>query len=62
MAPKGTHDWKKFIKPEELDAALKLAGFEPGRHCGIVFKPLMGAWSLSERDLSVNYIMAAEAA
>jgi 2-polyprenyl-6-hydroxyphenyl methylase/3-demethylubiquinone-9 3-methyltransferase len=62
MAPKGTHDWKKFIKPEELDAALKLAEFQPGRRCGIVFKPLMGAWSLSDTDLSMNYIMAAEAA
>ncbi len=62
LAPKGTHDWKKFIKPEELDAALKLAGFRSGRRCGMVFKPLMGAWALSERDLSINYIMAAEAA
>jgi 2-polyprenyl-6-hydroxyphenyl methylase/3-demethylubiquinone-9 3-methyltransferase len=62
MAPKGTHDWKKFIKPEELDAALKLAGFASGRRCGMVFKPLMGAWALSETDLSINYILAAEAA
>jgi 2-polyprenyl-6-hydroxyphenyl methylase / 3-demethylubiquinone-9 3-methyltransferase len=59
MAPKGTHDWKKFIKPDELKAALTLARFQPGRGCGIVFKPLMGAWSLSETDLSINYIMAA---
>jgi 2-polyprenyl-6-hydroxyphenyl methylase / 3-demethylubiquinone-9 3-methyltransferase len=62
MAPKGTHDWNKFIKPEELEAALKLAGFTPGQRCGMTFKPLMGAWSLSDRDLSINYIMAAEAA
>ncbi len=62
LAPRGTHDWKKFIKPEELEAALKQAGFNAGRRCGIVFKPLMGVWSLSDRDLSVNYIMSGETA
>lgn len=62
LAPKGTHDWKKFIKPEELQAALKQAGFEIGRLSGMVFKPLMGVWSLSDRDLSINYILSAEAA
>ena len=62
LAPRGTHDWKKFIKPEELEAALKQAGFEIGRLSGMVFKPLMGVWSLSDRDLSINYIMAGEAA
>ena len=62
LAPRGTHDWKKFIKPEELEAGLKQAGFNAGRRSGIVFKPLMGVWSLSDRDLSVNYIMSAEAA
>ena len=61
LAPKGTHDWKKFIKPEELDSALQQAGFKPGRRCGIVFKPLMGAWALSDNDLSINYIASAEA-
>ena len=62
LAPRGTHDWKKFIKPEELEAALKQAGFEVGRLSGMVFKPLMGVWSLSDRDLSINYILSAEAA
>ncbi len=61
LAPRGTHDWKKFIKPEELDAALDRAGFKSGRRCGIVFKPLMGVWSLSDRDVSINYIISAEA-
>ncbi len=62
LAPRGTHDWKKFIKPEELEAAVRQAGFEVGRLSGIVFKPLMGVWSLSDRDLSINYILSAEAA
>ncbi len=62
LAPKGTHDWKKFIKPEELEEALQQAGLKPLRRSGIVFKPLMGVWSLAETDLSMNYIMSAEAA
>ena len=62
LAPKGTHDWKKFIKHEEAQAQLKEAGFEIGRLSGMVLKPLMGVWSLSDRDLSINYILSAEAA
>lgn len=62
LAPKGTHDWNKFIKPAELETNLKEAGFEIGRLSGIVFKPLMGVWSLSDRDFSINYILSAEAA
>jgi 2-polyprenyl-6-hydroxyphenyl methylase/3-demethylubiquinone-9 3-methyltransferase len=62
LAPRGTHDWKKFIKPEELEPALEGAGFKSRSRSGIVFKPLLGAWSLSESDLSINYIASAEAA
>lgn len=62
LAPKGTHDWNKFIKPAELETNLKEAGFEIGRLSGIVFKPLTGVWSLSDRDFSINYILSAEAA
>ena len=62
LAPKGTHDWNKFIKPSELETNLKQAGFDIGRLSGIVFKPLMGVWSLSDRDFSINYILSAEAA
>ncbi len=61
LIPPGTHDWKKFIKPEELDRALAAAGFKRLRQSGIVFSPLTGRWSLSATDLSVNYIVSAEA-
>lgn len=61
LVPPGTHDWKKFIKPEELEAELEAAGFKPLSLCGIVFNPLRGAWGLSESDLSVNYMASAEA-
>jgi 2-polyprenyl-6-hydroxyphenyl methylase/3-demethylubiquinone-9 3-methyltransferase len=61
LIPAGTHDWKKFIKPEELDRALHAAGFDRLRQSGIVLNPLAGAWRLSAADLSVNYIVSAEA-
>ncbi len=61
LVPPGTHDWKKFMKPEELDTALEEAGFKRISLSGIVFNPLRGAWGLSETDLSVNYMASAEA-
>ena len=56
--PKGTHDWQKFITPDELLAMLKDAGFEPLDKKGMVFNPLTQSWFLSDRDLSVNYVTA----
>ncbi len=61
LVPPGTHDWKKFIKPEEMDRALEEAGFKRVSLSGIVFNPLSGAWGLSATDLSVNYMASAEA-
>ncbi len=57
--PRGTHDWRRFITPEELAALLGEAGFEVVDRTGFVFNPLGWSWSLSERDLSVNYAMTA---
>ncbi len=53
--PKGTHDWAKFITPDELFALLANAGLEPVDRRGMVFNPLTWTWRLSDRDLSVNY-------
>ena len=54
--PKGTHDWKKFITPDELYALIRGAGLDPVDRKGMVFNPLGWSWSLSDRDLSVNYV------
>jgi 2-polyprenyl-6-hydroxyphenyl methylase/3-demethylubiquinone-9 3-methyltransferase len=54
--PRGTHDWRKFITPDELFAMLRRAGLEPLDRCGMVFNPLQWDWHLSRRDLSVNYV------
>ncbi|MCA0205825.1 MAG: bifunctional 2-polyprenyl-6-hydroxyphenol methylase/3-demethylubiquinol 3-O-methyltransferase UbiG [Proteobacteria bacterium] len=56
--PKGTHDWAKFITPDELYALIRGAGLDPVDRKGMVFNPLLWRWSLSERDLSVNYVTA----
>ena len=56
--PKGTHDWQKFITPDELFDLLKSSVLEPVDRKGFVFNPILWSWSLSERDLSVNYVTA----
>ena len=56
--PKGTHDWAKFITPEELFLQISQAGLTPVDKKGFVFNPVSWQWSLSDRDLSVNYVTA----
>jgi 2-polyprenyl-6-hydroxyphenyl methylase/3-demethylubiquinone-9 3-methyltransferase len=56
--PVGTHDWRKFITPDELFAMLREAGLRPIDRTGMVFNPLAWEWRLSELDLSVNYVTA----
>ncbi len=56
--PRGTHDWRMFITPDELFEMLASAGLEPVDRKGFVFNPLSWRWSLSDRDLSVNYVTA----
>lgn len=56
--PKGTHEWSKFITPDELFDLLSRAGLDPVDRKGFVFNPLTWSWSLSDRDLSVNYVTA----
>ena len=56
--PKGTHDWAKFITPDELYDLIRRAGLEPVDRKGMVFNPVSWRWGLSDRDLSVNYVTA----
>ena len=57
--PKGTHDWAKFITPDELyDADPARRGCDPVDRKGMVFNPVTWRWSLSDRDLSCNYVTA----
>ena len=57
--PKGTHEWKKFISPDELFEFIEKAGMQPMDRKGFVFNPISWSWKISDRDLSVNYVTAA---
>ncbi len=56
--PKGTHEWDKFITPDELFDLMRQSGMSPVDRTGFVFNPISWSWSLSDRDLSVNYVTA----
>ncbi len=56
--PKGTHDWSKFITPDELFNLMEQAGLEPVDKKGFVFNPITWDWRLSDSDFSVNYVTA----
>ena len=54
--PIGTHDWNKFIKPEELESYLSQEKFLTVDIKGLNFNPFLNKWKKS-KDLSVNYII-----
>jgi len=55
--PIGTHDWNKFIKPEELEKFLSQENFSTLDVTGLKFNPILRKWKKSS-DLSVNYIIS----
>ena len=57
--PVGTHDWNKFIKPEELEKKLSSANFSTIDVKGLEFNPLFSKWKKSD-NLSVNYIICSK--
>lgn len=58
LLPKGTHEYEKFIKPSEMEAAMRATGLELIDITGMSYNPLTRAYKLG-RDVSVNYLMAA---
>jgi 2-polyprenyl-6-hydroxyphenyl methylase/3-demethylubiquinone-9 3-methyltransferase len=56
--PRGTHDWNKFVTPDELGAAIEAGGLDLGESTGVVYNPLADRWSAA-RDTDVNYMLAA---
>ena len=57
--PKGTHDWNKFIKPNELKKLFFDSGLKVRDTKGFVFNPLSWGWELSKNDFTVNYTVCA---
>jgi len=58
MLPVGTHDWARFVRPADVERALRREGLRTERVQGMVFDPRQLTWALSE-DASVNYILFA---
>ena len=55
--PIGTHDWNKFLKPEELEELLKNQKFSTIDIKGLEFNPILNKWKKTD-NLSVNYIIS----
>lgn len=58
--PRGTHDWKKFLRPSEISRQLQENDFKTVDVTGLVYRPLSRDFALSKSDLDVNYFMAAK--
>lgn len=58
--PRGTHHWKKFLRPSELARLIRQADAHERNIKGLVFSPLRSEFELSDKDMSINYFMTAE--
>jgi 2-polyprenyl-6-hydroxyphenyl methylase/3-demethylubiquinone-9 3-methyltransferase len=56
--PRGTHDWRRFLRPSEFVLGLRRAGLKATQLKGLRYHPLSGDWAQSD-DLSVNYLVMA---
>jgi 2-polyprenyl-6-hydroxyphenyl methylase/3-demethylubiquinone-9 3-methyltransferase len=56
--PRGSHDWRKFVRPSELARDLRRFGAQPRDTTGLVYAPLENRWRLA-KDLDVNYFLTA---
>jgi 2-polyprenyl-6-hydroxyphenyl methylase/3-demethylubiquinone-9 3-methyltransferase len=59
--PRGTHQWEKFVTPDELSHHFARNGLMTIDQSGVVYNPLADRWSLSS-DMDVNYMVVAERA
>lgn len=55
--PIGTHSWKKFLRPSEIVMPMQRRGFEKTDLSDMVYNPLTRTWSISQEDVSVNYML-----
>jgi 2-polyprenyl-6-hydroxyphenyl methylase / 3-demethylubiquinone-9 3-methyltransferase len=57
--PRGTHQYEKLVRPEELEKPLQASGMQIADRTGVFFNPLSNHWNLS-RDMDVNYMIVAK--
>jgi 2-polyprenyl-6-hydroxyphenyl methylase/3-demethylubiquinone-9 3-methyltransferase len=58
--PRGTHDWRRFLRPSELSQLVRPHGLKLAEAVGVVYSPLADKWRLSKDDLDVNYMLRFE--
>jgi 2-polyprenyl-6-hydroxyphenyl methylase/3-demethylubiquinone-9 3-methyltransferase len=56
--PKGTHDWKKFLTPDEIGSLISRNGLRVTDQIGVVYHPIGDEWRRS-RDMGINYMILA---
>ena len=56
--PRGTHQYEKLVRPEEIEAPVSKSGMQMIDRTGVFYSPLSDSWHLS-RDMDVNYMMLA---
>ncbi|MGA2124615.1 MAG: bifunctional 2-polyprenyl-6-hydroxyphenol methylase/3-demethylubiquinol 3-O-methyltransferase UbiG [Xanthobacteraceae bacterium] len=57
--PRGTHQWDRFVTPNELEAAMGRGGLVQSGETGVLYNPLTDSWRLGP-DMDVNYMLVAE--
>lgn len=57
--PKGTHQYSKFLTPEEITSLISREGMSIKDKCGVTYSPLQDQWRKS-RDMGVNYMLLAQ--
>ncbi|TFH68771.1 bifunctional 2-polyprenyl-6-hydroxyphenol methylase/3-demethylubiquinol 3-O-methyltransferase UbiG [Gammaproteobacteria bacterium LSUCC0057] len=57
LLPKGTHEYKKFIRPAELASWVRAAGLELVEMTGMLYNPITQQYKLSAGDVDVNYLV-----
>ncbi|MCA9916150.1 MAG: bifunctional 2-polyprenyl-6-hydroxyphenol methylase/3-demethylubiquinol 3-O-methyltransferase UbiG [Anaerolineae bacterium] len=58
--PRGTHDWRKFLRPSEVEAPLRRAGLSMCNLTGMIYHPIRGQWGIAPQDTDINYLMVLE--
>lgn len=57
--PRGTHQYEKLVRPEEIERPLSASGLTITERTGVFFSPFTNQWNLS-RDMDVNYMLIAK--
>jgi 2-polyprenyl-6-hydroxyphenyl methylase / 3-demethylubiquinone-9 3-methyltransferase len=57
--PRGTHQWDKFVTPNELEIALEQGGMRVTCETGVIYNLIADRWEIS-KDMDVNYMVTAE--